>query len=166
MGAMVRYGEEMRQSKSGPFDALAIPLNAPWYISVTIKMQFSTFGRWHESTEQICVLLICSTPLGCIELIQRAGGPLSGKHVVVLGRSNIVGLPAAIMALHADATVTCCHSRTQNLPTIVRQADVLVAAIGMHDRSTLLSRVVRPCHTMIHSGSSCRNCRVCKGRVD
>ena len=72
-----------------------------------------------------------STPLGCLELIKRAsGGGLAGKHVVILGRSNIVGLPAAIMGLHADATVTCCHSHTQNLPETVRQADILIAAIG------------------------------------
>lgn len=71
------------------------------------------------------------TPLGCIELIKRSGYDLSGKHVVVLGRSNIVGLPAALMSLHCNATVTICHSRTQNLPDMCRQADVLIAAIGM-----------------------------------
>lgn len=71
------------------------------------------------------------TPLGCIELIKRSGYDLSGKHVVVLGRSNIVGLPAALMALHCNATVTICHSRTQDLPAKCREADILIAAIGM-----------------------------------
>ena len=70
------------------------------------------------------------TPLGCVELIDRAGVELSGANVVVVGRSNIVGLPVATMLLHRNATVTCCHSRTKDLPTIVRQADIVIAAIG------------------------------------
>ena len=70
------------------------------------------------------------TPLGCIELIDQAGFDLNGAHVVVLGRSNIVGLPVAMMALHRNATVTCCHSRTKDLPEVVRSADILIAAIG------------------------------------
>lgn len=70
------------------------------------------------------------TPLGCIELIDQAGYPLEGSHVVVLGRSNIVGLPVAMMALHRNATVTCCHSRTKDLPDVVRSADILIAALG------------------------------------
>jgi len=70
------------------------------------------------------------TPLGCIELLDRTGVDLSGKHVVVLGRSNIVGLPAALMAIHRNATVTVVHSRTKNIPEICRMADVLIAAIG------------------------------------
>ena len=60
----------------------------------------------------------------------QAGYDLNGAHVVVLGRSNIVGLPVAMMALHRNATVTCCHSRTKNLPDVVRTADILIAAIG------------------------------------
>jgi methylenetetrahydrofolate dehydrogenase (NADP+)/methenyltetrahydrofolate cyclohydrolase len=70
------------------------------------------------------------TPLGCIELIDKAGYELNGANVVILGRSNIVGLPVAMMALHRNATVTCCHSRTKNLPDVVRSADILIAAIG------------------------------------
>ena len=70
------------------------------------------------------------TPLGCVELIDRAGVELSGANVVVVGRSNIVGLPVATMLLHRNATVTCCHSRTQDLPGIVKQADIVIAAIG------------------------------------
>eukprot|EP00937_MAST-01D_sp_MAST-1D-sp2_P001443 g1443.t1 len=70
------------------------------------------------------------TPLGCIELLDRTGVDLSGKNVVVLGRSNIVGLPAALMAVHRNATVTLCHSRTHDLPARCREADVLIAAIG------------------------------------
>jgi 5,10-methylene-tetrahydrofolate dehydrogenase/methenyl tetrahydrofolate cyclohydrolase len=70
------------------------------------------------------------TPLGCIELLDRTGIELSGLHVVVLGRSNIVGLPAALMAVHRNATVTMAHSRTKDLPAVCRQADVLIAAVG------------------------------------
>lgn len=70
------------------------------------------------------------TPLGCIELCDRYGVDLSGKHAVVLGRSNIVGLPMAMLLMHRNATVTVCHSRTKDIPAICREADVIIAAIG------------------------------------
>ena len=70
------------------------------------------------------------TPLGCLELIDRVGLDLSGKHVVILGRSNIVGLPAAVMCLHKNATVVMCHSRTQDIKSECLRADVIIAAIG------------------------------------
>jgi methylenetetrahydrofolate dehydrogenase (NADP+)/methenyltetrahydrofolate cyclohydrolase len=70
------------------------------------------------------------TPAGCIELIERSGHAIAGKHAVVIGRSTIVGLPAAMMLLARDATVTICHSRTADLPAMVRQADIIIAAIG------------------------------------
>jgi methylenetetrahydrofolate dehydrogenase (NADP+) / methenyltetrahydrofolate cyclohydrolase len=70
------------------------------------------------------------TPAGIIELLKFYKIPLAGKHAVVLGRSDIVGKPMALMLLQENATVTICHSRTANLPEICRQADVLVAAIG------------------------------------
>lgn len=74
------------------------------------------------------------TPAGIQELLARSHIPVAGSHVVVLGRSNIVGKPMANIlvqkAEHADATVTICHSRTKDLPTITRQADILIAAMG------------------------------------
>ena len=74
------------------------------------------------------------TPHGCQELLMRSGNDPAGKHVVVLGRSNIVGKPVACILIHkakgADATVTICHSRTKNISEITRQADILIAAIG------------------------------------
>ena len=77
---------------------------------------------------------VACTPAGIMQLLQRSGVSLSGKHVVVLGRSLIVGKPAALLALQrkawANATVTVCHSQTANLPALTRQADVLIAAIG------------------------------------
>ncbi len=70
------------------------------------------------------------TPAGSIVLLERAGAKLSGANAVVLGRSNIVGMPVALLLVKANATVTICHSRTRDLPAVVREADVLVAAIG------------------------------------
>lgn len=70
------------------------------------------------------------TPAGCVELLERSGIPIAGRRAVVLGRSKIVGLPLALMLLARDATVTICHSRTANLASITREADILIAAIG------------------------------------
>lgn len=70
------------------------------------------------------------TPKGCIELLDRTGVEIEGKRAVVLGRSNIVGLPVAMLLLHRNATLTVCHSRTKDLADVVRQADILVAAVG------------------------------------
>ena len=75
-------------------------------------------------------LFIPCTPKGCLVLLERAGVKLEGANAVVLGRSNIVGLPVAALLLHANATVTTCHSRSRDLPAICREADVLVAAVG------------------------------------
>lgn len=75
-------------------------------------------------------LFVPCTPLGCIALIESAGTKIEGAQAVVLGRSNIVGLPVAFLLLHRNATITICHSRTRDLPAMTRQADILVAAIG------------------------------------
>jgi 5,10-methylene-tetrahydrofolate dehydrogenase/methenyl tetrahydrofolate cyclohydrolase len=70
------------------------------------------------------------TPAGCIELLDRYGIEIEGKEAVVLGRSNIVGLPVAMLLLHRNATITICHSRTQDLAGTCRRADILIAAVG------------------------------------
>ena len=70
------------------------------------------------------------TPAGIIELIDRIGVPIEGKEAVVLGRSNIVGLPVSMLLLKRNATVTICHSRSKDLPSITRRADILIAAVG------------------------------------
>jgi methylenetetrahydrofolate dehydrogenase (NADP+)/methenyltetrahydrofolate cyclohydrolase len=70
------------------------------------------------------------TPYGCVYLLEKAGVKIEGAHAVVLGRSNIVGMPAALLLIGRNATVTVCHSRTKDLPGVVRQADILIAAIG------------------------------------
>ena len=75
-------------------------------------------------------LFVPCTPAGCIYLLDKMGVPLEGANAVVLGRSNIVGMPVALLLVKRDATVTICHSRTKDLPGVVRQADVLIAAVG------------------------------------
>lgn len=75
-------------------------------------------------------LFIPCTPHGAIVLLEEAGAKFDGANAVVLGRSNIVGLPAALLLIHRNATVTVCHSRTKDLPGVCRQADILIAAVG------------------------------------
>ncbi len=75
-------------------------------------------------------LFVPCTPAGCIVLLKEVLPSLRGLNAVVLGRSNIVGMPAALLLIREDATVTVCHSRSQDLPGIIRQADVLIAAVG------------------------------------
>jgi len=75
-------------------------------------------------------LFVPCTPDGCIYLLDEVGVELRGANAVVLGRSNIVGMPAALLLVKRDATVTICHSRTKNLSEVCRQADVLIAAVG------------------------------------
>jgi len=70
------------------------------------------------------------TPAGVMRLIERAGVPLAGRHAVVIGRSNIVGKPVALLLLQKDASVTICHSKSKDLKAITKQADILVAAVG------------------------------------
>ena len=74
--------------------------------------------------------LVGCTPAGVMEFLRRSSIEIAGKRAVVIGRSDIVGKPMALMLLHANATVTICHSRTKDLPAVAREADILVAAIG------------------------------------
>lgn len=75
-------------------------------------------------------LFVPCTPFGCIYLLEKVGVKIEGANAVVLGRSNIVGMPAALLLIGKNATVTVCHSRTKDLPSVVRSADILIAAIG------------------------------------
>jgi methylenetetrahydrofolate dehydrogenase (NADP+) / methenyltetrahydrofolate cyclohydrolase len=90
------------------------------------------------------------TPYGCMKLLESTGIPLKGKHAVVIGRSNTVGKPMALMLLQSNATVTVCHSATQNLKAITLQADVIVAAVGK--RNTLTANMVKPGAVVIDVG--------------
>ena len=82
------------------------------------------------------------TPYGCMKMLESIGCDLRGKHAVVIGRSNIVGKPMALMLLQKDATVTICHSRTRDLKAQTLQADVIVAAVGK--RNVLTADMVKP----------------------
>ena len=90
------------------------------------------------------------TPAGVIEILQRSGIPIAGQHAVVVGRSDIVGKPAAMLLLHQNATVTICHSKTRDLRAITRQADILVAAIGR--AGFITPEMVKPGATLIDVG--------------
>ena len=90
------------------------------------------------------------TPAGIIEILKRSGIPIAGQHAVVVGRSDTVGKPAALLLLHQNATVTICHSKTQDLGSITRQADILVAAIGRPGFIT--PEMVKPGATLIDVG--------------
>jgi methylenetetrahydrofolate dehydrogenase (NADP+)/methenyltetrahydrofolate cyclohydrolase len=90
------------------------------------------------------------TPYGCLKMLDAIGYDLKGKHAVVIGRSNIVGKPMALMLLGRDATVTICHSRTANLKALTLQADVVVAAVGK--RNVLTADMVKPGAVVIDVG--------------
>jgi methylenetetrahydrofolate dehydrogenase (NADP+)/methenyltetrahydrofolate cyclohydrolase len=90
------------------------------------------------------------TPLGCMKLIESTGVPLRGKHAVVIGRSNTVGKPMALLLLQAHATVTVCHSATPDLKRHVQMADVVVAAVGR--RHTVTADMVKPGAIVIDVG--------------
>jgi methylenetetrahydrofolate dehydrogenase (NADP+)/methenyltetrahydrofolate cyclohydrolase len=91
-----------------------------------------------------------ATPLGCMKLIESTGLSLRGKHAVVIGRSNTVGKPMALLLLQAHATVTVCHSATLDLARHTRQADIVVAAVGR--RHTLTAEMVKPGAIVIDVG--------------
>ena len=90
------------------------------------------------------------TPYGCMKLIESTGQPIRGKHAVVIGRSNTVGKPMAMLLLQAHATVTICHSATLDLGAHTRQADIVVAAVGR--RHTLTAEMVKPGAIVIDVG--------------
>src|SRR5271165_1424888 len=94
--------------------------------------------------------LVPCTPAGVIEILKRSNIPIAGREAVVVGRSDIVGKPVAMLLLNGNATVTVCHSKTRNLPAVCRRADILVAAIG---RAGMITRdFVKPGATVIDVG--------------
>lgn len=104
------------------------------------------------------------TPYGCMKMLEHIGYSLRGKHAVVIGRSNIVGKPMALMLLAQDATVTICHSRTPDLKAQTLQADVIVAAVGK--RNVLTADMVKPGAVVLDVGMNRDdNGRLC-GDVD
>ena len=104
------------------------------------------------------------TPAGVMALLERTGVEIAGKQCVVIGRSNIVGKPMAMLLLHANGTVTVCHSRTKNLAEVTRQADILVVAIGKADFVT--ADMVKPGAVVIDVGMNRREDGKLTGDVD
>ena len=94
--------------------------------------------------------LVPCTPAGVIEILRRSNIPIEGRHAVVIGRSDIVGKPVAMLLLNNNATVTVCHSKTRDLPQVARQAEILVAAIGKAGYVT--QEFVKPGATVIDVG--------------
>jgi methylenetetrahydrofolate dehydrogenase (NADP+)/methenyltetrahydrofolate cyclohydrolase len=104
------------------------------------------------------------TPYGCMKLIESTGMDLRGKHAVVIGRSNTVGKPMALLLLQANATVTICHSATPDLAYHTRQADVVIAAVGR--RNTLTADMVKPGALVIDVGINRDDAGKLAGDVD
>ncbi|BEP35207.1 bifunctional methylenetetrahydrofolate dehydrogenase/methenyltetrahydrofolate cyclohydrolase FolD [Variovorax sp. V59] len=104
------------------------------------------------------------TPYGCMKMLESIGYDLRGKHAVVIGRSNIVGKPMAMMLLARNATVTICHSATQDLGALTRQADVIVAAVGK--RNILTAGMVKPGAVVIDVGMNRKEDGKLAGDVD
>jgi methylenetetrahydrofolate dehydrogenase (NADP+)/methenyltetrahydrofolate cyclohydrolase len=96
--------------------------------------------------------LVACTPTGIVELLERSGVAIAGARAAVIGRSDIVGKPMALLLLHRHATVTICHSRTPNLPAVTSQADILVSAIGRP--AFVTAAYVKPGATVIDVGTS------------
>ena len=123
------------------FDAIAVDKDVDGFHPINV-------GRLVQNRGAVAA----GTPSGIIELLERSSIPIAGKRAVVIGRSDIVGKPMALLLLHRHATVTICHSRTVDLPTVAREADILVAAVG---RPALVTReFVKPGATVIDVGTN------------
>jgi methylenetetrahydrofolate dehydrogenase (NADP+)/methenyltetrahydrofolate cyclohydrolase len=96
--------------------------------------------------------LVACTPAGCMEILRRNNIPIEGANAVVLGRSDIVGKPMALLLMHANATVTICHSKTRDLPEVVRRADIVVAAMGK--AGYIAADWIKPGATVIDVGTN------------
>jgi len=128
-----------REAASRLFDAIAPEKDVDGFNPVNV-------GRMVQGRPA----LVACTPSGIIELLEREGIPMAGRRACVIGRSDIVGKPMALLLLQRDATVTVCHSKTPNLADVCREADILVAAVG---RAGLVTRdFVKPGATVIDVG--------------
>ena len=125
-------------TENGDIHGLLVQLPLPKHLDADkilklIPNEKDVDGFCEENIGNLCLnrdCLVACTPNGVMQMLKREGIEIKGKRAVVIGRSNIVGKPMAMLLLNADATVTVCHSKTQNLPEICAEADVLVAAIG------------------------------------
>jgi methylenetetrahydrofolate dehydrogenase (NADP+)/methenyltetrahydrofolate cyclohydrolase len=134
-------------SKMGPdaerrvFDLIAPDKDVDGFSAVNI-------GRLVQNR----AVVAAGTPSGVMELLRRSSIPIAGRHAVVIGRSDIVGKPMALMLLHANATVTICHSRTSDVPATARRADILVAALGRP--AFVTTDFVKPGATVVDVGTT------------
>jgi len=149
-----------RLNDDDAIDGILIQLPLPRHVAKHAVLESVDPGKdvdgFHSSNLGALLLghetLVACTPLGVMELLRRLGVKLEGAHAVVLGRSDDVGKPQAVLLMHANATVTICHSRTRDLAEVTRQADVVVAAIG---RTAMVSRdFVKPGAVVIDVGTN------------
>ena len=134
----VLLGEIDRLNRDNGVDGILVQLPLPKHIDEqkvidAISPEKDVDGFHPENVARLWLNQDCilpCTPKGIIVLLEKAGVPMAGKHAVVVGRSNIVGKPVAKLLLDKNCTVTIAHSRTQNLPALCREADILVAAVG------------------------------------
>ncbi|MGM0880564.1 MAG: bifunctional methylenetetrahydrofolate dehydrogenase/methenyltetrahydrofolate cyclohydrolase FolD [Bacillota bacterium] len=147
-----------RLNNQSTINGILVQLPLPKHINEkavidAIRVDKDVDGFHPESVGNLVIgddsLLPC-TPAGVIELIKRSGVEISGKHAVIIGRSNIVGKPVAMLLLRENATVTICHSRTANMEEIAKQADILVVAIGK--AKAIDSKFVKPGAIVIDVG--------------
>ncbi|SFE93066.1 methylenetetrahydrofolate dehydrogenase (NADP+) / methenyltetrahydrofolate cyclohydrolase [Paenibacillus algorifonticola] len=145
-------------NKQDTINGILVQLPLPKHINEkavidAIRVEKDVDGFHPESVGNLVIgddsLLPC-TPAGVIELIKRSGVDIAGKHAVVIGRSNIVGKPVAMLLLREHATVTICHSKTANMEEIAKQADILVVAIGK--AKAIDSKFVKPGAVVIDVG--------------
>lgn len=133
-----------RLNQDGAVDGILVQLPLPGHIDKTRVLNAIDPSKDVDGFHPVSIgkLLLgeptfrACTPAGVMVLLERTGLSLSGKHAVVVGRSNIVGKPVAIMLLNADATVTICHSKTPDLAAHCRQADIVIAAVGRENLIT------------------------------
>jgi methylenetetrahydrofolate dehydrogenase (NADP+) / methenyltetrahydrofolate cyclohydrolase len=123
------------------FDAIAADKDVDGFSAVNV-------GRLAQNR----AVVAAGTPSGVMELLRRSSIPIAGRHAVVLGRSAIVGKPMALMLLHANATVTICHSRSSDVPATARQGDILVAALGRP--AFVTADFVKPGATVVDIGTT------------
>ncbi|GCE02868.1 bifunctional 5,10-methylenetetrahydrofolate dehydrogenase/5,10-methenyltetrahydrofolate cyclohydrolase [Dictyobacter aurantiacus] len=152
--ALLRLNSD--ESVHGIIVQMPLPAHLPQeLVANTIAPEKDIDGISPKNAGNLCLGLPSfqpSTAAAVIEILERGKIQLEGKHVVVLGRSNVVGKPLALLLLQKNATVTICHSRTPNLASFTRQADVLVAAVG---RATMVkAEMVRPGATVIDVGTN------------
>jgi methylenetetrahydrofolate dehydrogenase (NADP+)/methenyltetrahydrofolate cyclohydrolase len=147
-------------NRDDAIDGILVQLPLPKHVSKHAVLESVDPGKdvdgFHSSNLGSLLLghesLVACTPLGIMELLKRSGVTLEGANAVVLGRSDDVGKPQAVLLMHANATVTICHSKTRNLSQVTRNADILVAAIG---RCAMVTReFVKPGAVVIDVGTN------------